>query len=119
MNSVCQANCVKYLIQKIHFNPIKPENMNIYISNLEDKYMMIYDGTWKTVDKSELTKIYGDKEYLIQEWIEEDKYPELKDKFLHYLQQKENDQILNDLKEDIKKMMFKQSGSDTLRRIHS
>ena len=34
--------CVKKLIEKIHYNKAKPENMNIYISNLKDKYLMVY-----------------------------------------------------------------------------
>jgi len=112
---VNQANCVKLLIQKIHFNPTKPENMNIYISNLKDKYMMIYNGTWKTVHKSELNKIFRDKHYLIQDWVEEDKYPEVKDKFMNYLQLKENDETLNILKEEIKLLMYNQH--DTVRKI--
>jgi hypothetical protein len=32
INSIKKMNfCVKYLIEKVHFNPDKPENMNIYI----------------------------------------------------------------------------------------
>ena len=30
------------LIKRIHFNPKKPENQNIYISNIKNKYVMIY-----------------------------------------------------------------------------
>ena len=37
-------HCVKHMIEKVHFNPSKPENMNIYISNIKDKYIMVYDG---------------------------------------------------------------------------
>ena len=36
--------CIPHLIRKIHFNPSKPENHNIYISNLKNNYVMIYDG---------------------------------------------------------------------------
>jgi len=103
-----QPNCVKHLIEKIHFNPTKPENMNVYISNLKDKYMMIYDGKWKTEHKTELNKIYYDKEYIIREWLENDKYPELTQKFIKYLHQIEHDETLNQMKEEIKLMVYNQ-----------
>ncbi len=44
------------MIEKIHFNPSKPENMNIYISNKKDKYLMIYeDGNWN-IKQKKMTK---------------------------------------------------------------
>ena len=40
--------CIPHLIEKVHFDINKPENHNIYISNLKNKYVMIYDGNkWK------------------------------------------------------------------------
>jgi ElaB/YqjD/DUF883 family membrane-anchored ribosome-binding protein len=101
--------CVKNLIEKIHFNPDKPENMNIYISNLKDKYLMMYEnGNWNIKHKSELDSLYQEKEMLLEEWIneEQDKYPELKEKFIKYLNNKENDETLNMIKEEIKIMMY-------------
>ena len=35
--------CIPNLIKKIHFDPKRPENHNIYISNIKNKYVMIYD----------------------------------------------------------------------------
>ena len=70
--------------------------------------MMIYDRTWKTEHKTELNKIYYDKEYIIREWLENDKYPELKQKFMKYLHKTENDETLNQMKEEIKLMMYNQ-----------
>ena len=101
--------CVKNLIERIHFNPEKPENMNIYISNLKDKYLMIYeDGNWNIKHKTELDMLYEEKEMLLEEWLDEeqDKYPELKDKFIRYLNNKENDETLNMIKDEIKLMMY-------------
>ena len=80
--------------------------MNIIVSNLKDKYMRIYDGEWKTVHKKQLNKIYGDKEGMINDWIEEEKYPELKDKHMEYLQKLET--LEPELKEEIKLMMYNQ-----------
>ncbi len=36
--------CVPYLIKMIHLDPEKPENHNVYISNLKNGYIMVYDG---------------------------------------------------------------------------
>jgi hypothetical protein len=62
-------HCVKHLIEKVHFNPAKPENMNIHISNMKDKYIMIYDGIqWNIADrKRELDNLYDEKEMLRHE----------------------------------------------------
>lgn len=105
---VNQPNCVKHLIEKIHFNPTKPENMNVYISNLKDEFMMVYNGKWKSVHKKLLDDIFRKKHYMIEDWIEEDRYPELKVRFEAYLTQKEDDESLNQMKEEIKLMMYNQ-----------
>ena len=101
-------HCVKQLIEKIHFNPAKPENMNIYISNLKDKYLMVYEnGNWNIKTKKVLDSFYGNNEYMLEEWIkEQDKYPELKEKFNKYLHNKEDDEVLNNIKEEVKLMMY-------------
>ena len=81
--------------------------MNIYISNLKNKYVMVYENDkWQLKDYFE--NIYEHKEFLLEEWIdrEKDNYPELRDKFEKYLNNKENDNILNTIKEDIKLMMY-------------
>ena len=102
--------CVKDMIEKIHFNPTKPENMNIYISNMKDKYLMVYeDGNWNLKNKiNELDTLYESKEMMIEEWMEEGqhKYPELQDKFMQYLNNKDNDETMNMVKEEIKLMMY-------------
>jgi len=100
--------CVKNLIERIHFNPSKPENMNIYISNLKDKYIMVYEtGNWNIKTKKELENLYEQKEMMIEEWInDQDKYPELKAKFIQYLHNKDNDETLNMIKDEIKLMMY-------------
>jgi ElaB/YqjD/DUF883 family membrane-anchored ribosome-binding protein len=98
------------MIEQIHFNPTKPENMNIYISNMKDKYLMVYeDGNWNLKNKSnELDSLYENKEMMIEEWLEdcEDKYPEMREKFLQYLNNKDNDETMNMIKDEIKLMMY-------------
>jgi len=101
-------HCVKQLIEKIHFNPTKPENMNIYISNLKDKYLMVYEnGNWNIKTKKVLDSLYENNEYRLEEWIkEQDNYPELKEKFDRYLHAKEDDEEINNIKEEVKLMMY-------------
>ena len=96
------------MIEKIHFNPTKPENMNIYISNMKDKYIMVYDGTnWNLANKrEEIDKIYEEKELLLEEWLQENKDEELKEKFMKYINNLDDNEIINSIKEDIKLMMY-------------
>jgi hypothetical protein len=60
-------HCVKRLIEKIHYNKSKPENMNFYISNLKDKYLMVYDGNWNIKNKHELDYMYDEKEMMLEQ----------------------------------------------------
>ena len=109
--------CVKRLIEKIHFNPAKPENMNFYISNLKDKYLMVYDnGNWNIKNKNELDYMYEEKEMLLEQWLEDEqhKYPELKEKFDRYLHNKEDDDTLNMIKEEIKLLCYNKKSMITL-----
>lgn len=101
-------HCVKTLIDKVHFNPLKPENRNIYISNMKDKYIMIYDGNnWNLANKKEeLDRLYEEKEMMLEEWLETNPDPILKDKFIRYLNNKESDDCLNQIKEEIKLMLY-------------
>jgi hypothetical protein len=100
--------CVMKMIEKIHFNPTKPENMNIYISNMKDKYIMVYDGTnWNLANKrEEIDKLYEEKELLLEEWLEQNKDHEMKDKFMKYINNRDDDELINSIKEDIKLMMY-------------
>ena len=111
INSIKKVNfCVKHLIEKIHFNPDKPENMNIYISNIKDKYIMVYeDGKWNIKQKDkEINDLYENKEMLLEDWITEyqDDYPGLKEKYEKYLNNRENDEIMDSIKEEIKLMLY-------------
>ena len=101
-------HCVKHLIEKVHFNPAKPENMNIHISNMKDKYIMIYDGIqWNIADrKRELDNLYDEKEMMLEDWLESNPDKVLRDKFMKYLNNKEDDECLNQIKEEIKMMLY-------------
>ena len=105
--------CIPHLIEKIHFNPKKPENHNIYISNLKNNYVMIYNGNkWMLNDREEsIQNLIDEKESIIEqkleEWIENgEKYPDIMNKFNRYLEKKENNKVLNKIKGEIKLMLF-------------
>jgi hypothetical protein len=105
--------CIPHLIEKIHFNPKKPENHNIYISNLKNNYVMIYNGyKWMLNDREEsIQNLIDEKESIIEqkleEWLENGKqYPDIMKKFNRYLEKKENDTVLNKIKDEIKLMLF-------------
>ena len=101
-------HCVKSMIEKVHFNPSKPENMNIYISNIKDRYIMLYDGqNWNVANKKdELDRLYEEKEMMLEEWLDSNPDEELKQKFMKYLDNKDNDECLNRIKEEIKMMIY-------------
>jgi hypothetical protein len=48
------VNSVPALVEKLHFNPDRPENHNILVSNIHDKFLSIFNGTkWILKDKRE------------------------------------------------------------------
>jgi hypothetical protein len=105
--------CIPHLIEKIHFNPKKPENHNIYISNLKNNYVMIYNGNkWMINDRDEsIQNLIDDKELImeqkLEEWIENgNQYPDIMKKFNRYIEKKENDKVLNKVKAEIKLLLF-------------
>ena len=105
--------CIPHLIKKIHFDPDKPENHNIYISNIKNNYAMLYDGDkWNLTNKDDLiNEILEEKEIIIEEkleeWVEKGKqYPEIMKKFTRYLEKKENDAVLDKIKDEVKLVLF-------------
>ena len=100
-------NSIKALTELIHFNPNKPENMNIFKSNLKNDYITLKeDDIW--VVKKYLDDFIEDKELIIEEWLdrEGEKYPELRDKFEIFINNKENENILNTIKENLCLLMY-------------
>jgi hypothetical protein len=61
------------LTETLHFNPKHPEYHNVYITNVKDKYAMMFDGkNWNLTMKDDLiNKIYDDKKNYIEENLDE------------------------------------------------
>ncbi len=105
--------CIPSLIKKIHFNPKKPENHNIYISNIKNKYIMVYDGDkWNLSNQNETIEDLIDTneiviEQKLEEWLENGReYPQIMKKFNRYLEKKEKDEVKNAIKEEIKLVLY-------------
>ena len=88
---------IPYLIEKIHFNPEKPENHNIFVNNIKSDYIKLFDdGKWKTAMQYEtVNMMVQDKANLVEDKIEEwydtnhkycgKKYKEILDKYPRFL----------------------------------
>jgi len=101
------------LIEQIHFDPQKPENHNIYISNIKNNYVMLYNGNkWILKDRDEaITNLIDDKDVILEqkleEWIEKgNEYPKIMNKFKRYIEKKDNNKVLNKIKDEIKLVLF-------------
>lgn len=104
--------CVQNLIERVHFNENKPENMNIYISNIKGSYAMIYkDDKWQIVNKKEqIDKLYDFNEVVLETWYDEykEQYPEIIKSFQSYLKNCDESNTINRVKEQILLMLYNQ-----------
>ena len=99
--------CVLKLIEKVHFNPDKPENMNMYISNIKHNHVMLYkDNKWILAEKEELKSIYDDKEYLIGYWLEDHQNEELIKIYNKYMDNKNDKNTMKELDNKLKLLLF-------------
>ncbi len=64
---------IEDLTLKTHFDKLKPENQNIYISNMRSKYIMVHDGKqWNIKDRKDtVDDLYDEKAYIIFNKVEE------------------------------------------------
>ena len=104
-------HCVKKLIEKVHFNPKKPENMNVYISCIKGKYVMVYrDNTWQIRDRQkQIDDLYETNELMLENWYDEYKetYPDIIKSFTRYLKNKANDtELIRSVKDEVLMMLY-------------
>ena len=82
-------SCIPEFVRQIHCNKLMPQNMNIYIPNIQNKYIMMYEeGEWLMNDRDTvLETLIEDRTCRLEEWIDdhEDICPELKKKFDKYM----------------------------------
>jgi hypothetical protein len=105
------SKSVLEFISHIHFNENKPEHSNVYISNIRDKYAMIYDGNkWILKDQ---TVVIGDlfennKDNIIDKF--EDLFEKLSEriinKFYRFINKEDNDKLINSIKQEIRLLLY-------------
>ena len=92
--------CVKRLIEMIHLNQNKPENMNIFVQSLNNKYCQVFENdSWITKIKDDFFRfLYQQDEAEIRMFCErmEEKEPELLTKYMKYSDQISNNKELED-----------------------
>jgi hypothetical protein len=99
------------LTETLHFNPKHPEYHNIYITNVKDKYAMIFDGKeWNLTMKEDLiNKIYDDKKNYIEENLDDflDSLSSSRKKALErWLMTDDDDERINKVKNEIKLLLY-------------
>ena len=103
-------HCIKTLIEKVHFNKDKTENMNIYISSIKGNYVMVYkDSSWQIQNKKEqIEDLYNYNEVVLENWYDDykEKYPHIIQSFQRYLKNKDDSDSINLVKEDILLMLY-------------
>ena len=102
---------VPFFVEQVHFNVNKPENHNIYISNIMNNYMLVYDGfKWNLAEKSTTLDTLLDNKCAILS----DKYDELidklneptKKKFQRFLDEIDDDETKTQIKNDLKMLLY-------------
>ena len=107
------VGAIREFVCKAHFDPAVPQNNNIYISNLRNNHVMLFDGkNWNIQDRDSALELLIDRseftmEQKLEEWIESQQYyPDVMKRFQLYLDHKEEDEVRNNIKEQIKMVLY-------------
>ena len=105
--------CVPQILEKVHFDPDKPQNHNVYISSMNNKYIKLHNGKRNLRDREEtLEDLFADAEYMLENkletWQEEEnpKSDRATKKFEIYLKVKETETLYNKIKQELKMLLF-------------
>lgn len=99
------------LTEAMHFNPKYPENHNVYISNMRDKYAMIFDGNkWELTMKEDLINlIYDDRKNYIEENLDDfvdSLSVSIKKALDRWLEMADDDNAVSKIKEELKLLLY-------------
>ena len=102
---------VPNLIEHVHFNPQNPDNQNIYISNMQNTFVLVYDGEkWDVKDRDDVIEelMYSKTDHLLEKF--DDLISELPDsaikKFQRFIDKKDDDKVVEKIKKDIKMILY-------------
>ena len=75
---------------------------------MKDKYLLVYEGgNWVLTNKNDaIDKLYGEKELMLEEWLEEHKDPEMQNFFDKYMTNKKKGDTIDMINEEIRLMMY-------------
>ncbi|CAH6421280.1 Hypothetical protein KVN_LOCUS209 [uncultured virus] len=101
---------VPEFVNQLHFDKNRPEYHNIYISNLRDNYVMVYDDNiWKLRNRKEtMEELYEDKKNILIDKLEEliNILPQSAiNKFERFLNDEQDNKIKNGIIEEIKLLL--------------
>lgn len=102
---------VPEFIQLKHFDENKPENSNIYISNLRSDYIMVFDGDkWVIADKdTTIQNLYDDNCGMLIEKFEDLKEhldQNTQNKFNRFIDKHDEEETINNTKKEIKQILY-------------
>ncbi len=104
---------VPELVKYIHFNKNRPENFNIYISNMRDSYIMVFNGKkWVLQNKKEtLDDLYNTKRDILtekyEELVKDKKLPEKTiRKFDRFVNDEQDKKIADGIKDEVKLILY-------------
>ena len=102
---------VPQFVEYLHFNKNKPEYHNVYISNMRDNYVMVYDGQkWKLSDRTNtINQLMEDKTFYLVEKFEElikSLNPITIKKFRRFLNQQDEDEVANNIKKELRLILY-------------
>ncbi len=111
----CVNSCVlsvPNLIRKIHFNPMISANHNIYITNIRNKYVVVFNGKeWEIKDRRETREdMININEYRLEDWVSNEEvqkmFPKAMKKFELYMKKREEDGVLDLIKNEINMLLY-------------
>ena len=102
---------VEELVDHSHFHPDHPENYNIYIANIKNDYVVIYDGKkWNINKKEDVFEdiVYAKSDFLcmkFKELISQMTETGIK-KFTNFINERDEDKTMNKIKGELKLQLY-------------
>jgi hypothetical protein len=102
---------IQEYVNYIHFNSKKPENHNMYISNLRDNYILVYDGnSWQVQERDNILQdIVDNKGEMLQlkfnEMVNRLDEPTVR-KFQRFLDERDEKEVISKIKRDLKLLLY-------------
>jgi len=104
---------VENLVEIVHFDKNRPENHNIYISNIKDNYVLLYNGQeWKRYDRENIIEdLYNDRSgFLSEKYTNMHKNNQINDaiirKFGGYCDKMDDDDVSDEIKNELKLILY-------------